>query len=265
MIESTLEKLVAEGLDPKLVAASLHRYEFQLREGSTGTTPKGLIQGIRAMDTLLYDGHPVDALRYEEPLKVLKDGATQGFFESLIQKCLLNNSHQALVIALPEPGLSEQKEQQTANALQTWKAVQSEETLVQVIAESEELEKRQGMPDSPEQLATIPLLDRKNLKIEPDFPVWQEKKLENQVTELTQELFTSKILYLSFYFDTHVVAQKDLPYLQLLTALLGRMDRIERPYSDLSNEINLRSGGLSFSHWAVGIKQMVAYTTHALQ
>lgn len=254
VIESTLEKLATDGLDPKLVAASLHRYEFQLREGSTGTTPKGLIQGIRAMDTWLYGGHPVDALRYEEPLKVLKDGATQGFFENLIKKCLLNNSHQALVIALPQPGLSEQKEKQSAEALQAWKAQQSEETLLQVIAESKELEKRQGAPDSPEQLATIPLLDRKDLKVEPDFPVWQEKKLENQVTELTQELFTSRILYLSLYFDTHIVEQKDVPYLQLVTALLGRMNTSRRPYSDLSNEINLRSGGLSFSHWAVGDK-----------
>ena len=254
VVFTTLEKIVKEGLSPKLIEASLHRQEFSLREGVTGSTPKGLIYGIRAMNTWLYDGHPADSLAYEVPLKTLKDGAKKGYFENLIQTYLLDNPHRSLVIAKPVLGLTEKMDGKVAQKLAQWKKEQTPETLEIIIQETKELNQRQTAPDSEENLNTIPLLKRSDLSEKPDFPQWQEKMLDDEMVEIRQELFTSGILYSSFAFDGWVIPQEDVAYVHLLSSLLGRMDTENYKYEDLSNEVNLRSGGLSFALYSWGDK-----------
>ena len=254
-ILTTLANLAQTGIDPKLIAGSLHRYEFQLREGVTGSTPKGLIYGIRAMNSWLYDGSPADSLTYEEQLNHLKKGATEGLFESLIEKYLLKNTHRALVVATPEAGLAEKRDQAMADKLQEWKKEQSKETLEKIIGETKELHRRQSEVDSEESLETIPLLKRSDLTQEADFPKWQETKRENGIVQLSQELFTSRILYLTLAFDGAVISDEEVPYVHLLTGLLARMNTSQYKYEDLSNEVNLCSGGLSFNLYAWGDKE----------
>lgn len=252
IIFETLKKLVAEGLNRDLVMASLHRQEFALREGVTGSTPKGLIYGIRCMNTWLYDKDPADSLRYEIALKSIKESIEKGFFEDLIQRFLLNNSHQALVWAIPSPGLLERKEKENIQKLSEWKSGLSKEELGVILSETEELNVRQKTPDPIENLNTIPLLKRSDMKKEADFPEWKETVLANQSVLLEQQLFTGKILYFSLSFDGKKIPQEDLGYLHLLSYLLGKISTQNYHYEDLSNKVNQRSGGMSFSLYSWG-------------
>ena len=247
IVFETLQNLVNNGLDAKLIKASLHRQEFSLREGVTGSTPKGLIYGIRIMNSWLYDGHPAEPLMYEGALQTLKEGATNGYFENLIQKYLLNNLHQALIIGRPNPGLSDKKEHEIAQALSEWKSRQSEEILFKIIDETKELHLRQNTPDLEENLNSIPLLRREDLNEEPTFPEWQEQELDSGIIRLNQTLFTNHILYFSLLFNAKTIPQDDIFYLHLLSVILGRMDTENYTYEALSNEVNSTSGGLSIS------------------
>lgn len=254
VIFDTLKKLAAEGLSRDLVMASLHRQEFALREGVTGSTPKGLIYGIRCMNTWLYEKDPADSLQYEVALKSIKEGVERGFFENLIQRFLLENSHQALVWALPSPGLLERKEKENVQKLSELKASFSKEELEVIISETEELNLRQETPDPIENLNTIPLLKRSDMKREADFPEWKETALSNQSVLLEQQLFTGKILYFSLSFDGKKIPQEDLGYFHLLSYLLGKVSTENYHYEDLSNKVNQRSGGMSFSLYGWGKK-----------
>ena len=53
--------------------------------------------------------------------------------------------------------------------------------------------------------------------------------------------------YLKVLFDTSRVPVQDLPYVGLLKAVLGYVDTARHTYGDLSSEIFLNSGGVSFS------------------
>ena len=68
------------------------------------------------------------------------------------------------------------------------------------------------------------------------------------ITVVRHDTFTSGIGYLKVLFDTSRVPVQDLPYVGLLKAVLGYVDTA-RPYSygDLSSEIFLNSGSVSFS------------------
>lgn len=70
---------------------------------------------------------------------------------------------------------------------------------------------------------------------------------ENNITLLHHNLFTNKIVYINMYFDISSVPQENIAYLSLLTSLLGKLSTEKHSYIDLSNEININSGGINFS------------------
>ena len=74
-----------------------------------------------------------------------------------------------------------------------------------------------------------------------------EIKVEDGVTVIHSNLFTSGIGYLKVLFDTSRVPVEDLPYVGLLKAVLGYVDTEHYSYGDLTSEIYLNSGGVSFA------------------
>ena len=55
VIESTLEKIVKEGIDPDALTAGINYHEFRYREADFGSYPKGLMYGLQMFDSWLYD------------------------------------------------------------------------------------------------------------------------------------------------------------------------------------------------------------------
>jgi len=110
VIKETLTKLADGGLDRTLIRAALNTIEFRLRESDFGTSPKGLIYGIRMMKMWLYDGAPETYLHYEDALRDLKDGLEKGYFEQLIREAFLENTHEALVTLAPSRTVGRERE-----------------------------------------------------------------------------------------------------------------------------------------------------------
>ncbi len=58
-------------------------------------------------------------------------------------------------------------------------------------------------------------------------------------------LFTNQIAYLMLAFDCKKVPDELLPYVGLLSSVLGLMDTHKHTYPELTNEININSGGIA--------------------
>ena len=168
IVRDVLSNMVRDGLDKTLLTGALNRTEFILREADFVGRPKGLIYGIRCMDTWLYDMDPLAALSYEGSLDVLRRGIDNGYFEGLIQKYILDNPYYALISLVPEPGLTERHDKALADKLAAYKASLSKEEIDAIVADSQALQKRQATPDSPEALETIPTLTRDDLEKKAD-------------------------------------------------------------------------------------------------
>ncbi|MDU2065273.1 MAG: insulinase family protein [Sporomusaceae bacterium] len=246
IVYETLEKLSQEGLDKKLVEASINIHEFQLREANFGNYPKGLIYNIKCMDSWLYGADPAVHLAFEAPLAKVKQALKQPYFEQMIQEKLLGNTHQAIVVVKPEKGLAETVNRAVKDKLAQYKAALSEAELETIIAQTEKLKERQLAPDSPEALKTIPLLSLADISRETEELPLSEKDL-NGAKLLLHPLFTNKIAYVNLYFDSAVVPESQLPYLFLLDSVLGKVSTEKYSYGELSNELNIHTGGVSFA------------------
>jgi Zn-dependent M16 (insulinase) family peptidase len=125
LVMDTLRKLADEGLDRTLMEASINLLEFRLRESDFGSAPKGLIYGIRIMKTWLYDGEPETYLGYESVLKEMKAGLDTGYFEDLIRRLFLNNTHRTLLTLAPSKTMAAEREAEQEKLLAKKKAAMS--------------------------------------------------------------------------------------------------------------------------------------------
>lgn len=245
IIEGELQRIVTEGFDPKAIEAALHYFEFRYKEADFGRYPKGLMWGLTAMDTWNYqDDAPFLYLEADKIYDSLKEKAKEGYFEALVEKYLLKNTHKTILIMYPQAGLTAEREQAFTEKMAQLKAKMTEEELKQIMADKEALDAYQDSQDTPEQLACIPLLKRSDLKKEIQGYVNELKEVQG-VRVLTHPLYTNGIAYVRMIFDTKNVPQELFPYISLLRACMGYMGTTKRSYGDLFNEINLVSGGIS--------------------
>ncbi len=243
LVARTLWDLVENGLDPKALRAGINNLEFRSREADFGPYPRGLMYGIQCFDSWLYGGDPLMHLKYEETFAFLKSQLDTGYFESLVKRYFLDNSHQAIVVMSPKPGLSEEREEALAARLESYKNSLSPEGVQQLIRETEELAAYQDEPSSPEALATLPRLGREDIG-HSIRKYCTEERLCGETPVMFHRTFTGGIAYLRFLFDARRVKPEEIPYLGLLRSVLCLVDTREHAYPDLCNEINIQTGGV---------------------
>lgn len=246
VVFETLETLVAKGIDKKSIEASINLKEFQLREADYQGYPKGLIYSMKCMDSWLYEESPFLHLGYEKTIEKVKAALTTDYFEKLIQKYLLENSHVSMLVVKPLKGMEEKKAEETRKELAEFKAGLTEQELESIIQTTKSLKERQLQPDSQEDLEKIPLLELEDIKKDAERLDISERE-EGDLKVLYFPVFTNKICYIDLYFDTCAVPQEKLPYLSILASVLGKVSTEKYYYEDLVNEINICTGGLRFN------------------
>lgn len=246
VVFNTLSNLVNNGIDKTLVESSINIKEFQLREAESDGYPKGLMYGIRCMDSWLYGEDPILHLEYEDVLAKVKSALTTDYFEKLIKEHIINNTHRSLVVVKPKKGLSEEKAEELNKKLADYKASLSETDINKIIENTRKLKERQETPDSQEVLESLPLLSLSDIDPKSEeLPLTEKDLLGLKV--LFHPIFTSGIGYVNLYFDSRTVPQDKLPYISLLSAVLGKIGTEKYGYEELSNIININTGGIRFS------------------
>ncbi|MGY0372703.1 insulinase family protein [Clostridium sp. JNZ J1-5] len=246
IVFNTLKNLSQNGIDKKLIEACINIKEFRLREGDTRNYPKGLLFYSKVMDSWLYDGEPLVHLEFENTLEKIKSALTTNYFEELIEKYLINADHGSLITLVPKPGLGDEKAEKLRNKLSEYKASLSDKELDELIAETNSLRERQTTPEKKEDLEKVPLLSLKDIAEKAEELILQERAIgENKV--LFHPMFTNKIAYIKFIFDIRTVDEAHIPYIGLLSGILGRIGTEKYSYADLSNEINIYTGGISYA------------------
>ena len=142
IIEETLQKLVKEGLNQDALLAGINSTEFRFREADYGQFPKGLLYGLQCMESWLFDDtKPFIHLECLDTLQFLREQMNTGYFENLIQKYLLDNTHGAVVAVVPKKGLNKVREEALAEKLAAYKATLSPQEIKKLVEQTHHLHK----------------------------------------------------------------------------------------------------------------------------
>lgn len=246
IIDLTLKKVVAEGFDKKLIEGAINIWEFTLREADYGYRPKGLAYGLQAMTSWLYEGDPMVFMNYSKDIEVIKAALASNYFEKLIEKYFLNNTHSSVAVVIPEKGLETKLENELLEKLMKIKNNMTHQALDQITQDEKKLEKYHQTPDTKETLEQIPMLELVDIERKArQLPI--EIIDKNNYKLLYHLMNTNKIVYLSMIFDSTTIQQKDIPYISLLATILGKISTQNYNYDQLSNEISIYTGGIGFA------------------
>ncbi len=244
VIRSALEGQVQQGIHKKSLMAGLNSYEFRYREADFGSFPKGLLLGIKCLDSWLYDeAQPFLHLEELETIEFLKKQVDTGYFEGLVQKYFLENTHASVVIAEPKYGLNTEKEEALAKKLSAYKASLSKEELQEMVDFTHHLRQYQEEPSRPEDLEKIPTLSRSDIKKTGEKLYIREHQAAG-TKMLCHDIDTNGIAYFSLMFGFQGLPEEDIPYLGILKSVLGYVDTEHYNFRELANEINLHTGGI---------------------
>ncbi len=252
IINDTLTDIIENGFDEKVLKGAINHFEFKLKEANYGRYPKGLMYGLNAFNSWLYDdGQPFNYLKFNEVFDFLKSKIQSSYYTDIISKYILNNTHKTIVTGVPKKGLNREKDGQLAKKLNDYKASLSKEEIKELVRKTNELLNYQSEPSTKEELEKIPMLKREDIGKE-------AMKLRNHETEIEgvkliqHEIPTNGIAYLGYYFMLDKVPTALLPYIALLANIYKEVDTKKRTYGELANEIDIVSGGIGFSTNVIG-------------
>ena len=248
LILATLAKLAAEGFDPDMVEAAINSIEFVMRENNTGSFPRGLSLFMRSLRAWTYGRDPIEPLGYELPLAVVKSrlAADPMFLSKLIQTYVLDNRHQLSVLLNPDPDRSRRMETEEKERLAAVKAAMTPAQIEEVIEKTRLLKARQEAPDSPEDLAKLPMLKLRDLDTQ-NKPIPREVVEREQGRIVYHDLFTNGIVYLRVGFDLKSLPQELLPYSEFFGRAMLEMGTEREDYVKLSQRIGRKTGGIGYT------------------
>ncbi|MCD7866471.1 MAG: insulinase family protein [Clostridiales bacterium] len=255
IIRTVLTEQVKEGMNRTTLLAAINRAEFTFREADFGRFPKGLMFGLQMMDSWLYDDaqpflHMDEIHIYQE----LREKLSDGYFENLIQTYLLDNSHASILRVMPKKGLNAQKDQTLREKLNTYRDSLSESEIQDLIRDTKALAAYQEEPSPREDLDKIPLLSRDDMK-KISEPYSNVEETVDKIPYLWHDYDTNGIIYLDLLFGANHIPEEQVPYLEILCSLLGRLDTEDYSFLDLTNEIYLYTGGI---HAEANVSAVVA-------
>lgn len=246
VIRDTLTKIAEDGIDKKAVTAGINYYEFRFREADFSSYPKGLMYGLDILSSWLYDDtKPFCEVQLLEGFEFLKKALEEGYFEDLIRKYLLDNTHGAILSLVPEKGLAAKRDKELEEKLENYRKSLSDEELTRMVENTKALEAYQEAEEAPEALTCIPMLSREDIKKEITGLTNEEHYVDDSLF-LYHDVCTNGIGYADLLFEIHDFDVNTVHYLGLLKSVLGAVDTENYSYGELFNEVNARTGGISY-------------------
>lgn len=262
IINDELAKYVEQGLNKRSLLAAINRFEFKHKEANFGRHPKGLMLGLNTFSAWLHDDAlALDAFTLNYVFDELKEAVETDYFEQLIKDYLLENNHKTYAMLAPKKGLNAQKEAEVAKKLAAYKATLTDSQIEDIKAKALHLKEYQSEPSPAKDLEKIPMLAIDDIDK-------QARKLKNEFSEIemvkvvSHDIFTNGISYLSLNFEVTDLELEKLPYVALLTEIFKDVDTANYSYNDLTNEINLHTGGIGFSSAVAACAGMNEYKAH---
>jgi presequence protease len=242
IVLATLKEVVQKGLDKKAVEGAINRTEFQLREGNDAQ--KGITYNFQILPGWFFADDPFLTLEYEKPLAKVKTALETQYLESVIQKYIIDNPHALFLTLEPKPGMEKENSAKSDAELEKYKSSLSKKAKEQLVKETKELVEHQRREDTPEAIATIPLLERKDISPKAQWYDVQEKRIAD-VPVLYHEEFTNGVVYTRMLFDMQALPTELIPYAALLSEVLGSQNTEKYSYGDLDIALNIYTGGFN--------------------
>jgi Zn-dependent M16 (insulinase) family peptidase len=246
LVMGELRRLAQEGIPKGEIEAALLFMEFSQREVKRSGGPFSLVWMRRSLRAWLHGSRPWESLLLVPSIEKIKQQLAENsrYFESLIQKYLLDNPHRALVTVEPQEDFLPKQEAQLAERLARTEQGLNKADRQLIIDKAAALEKLQSEGDSPEALATIPHLSKKDLSPEPEKIPRQLEDLAG-LPALYHDIYTNGISYIDLAFPLDILPLEDYQWLPFFTRAVISVGLPGMDYAEVSSLLARTVGGFN--------------------
>ncbi|NLC70043.1 MAG: peptidase M16 [Desulfuromonadaceae bacterium] len=160
VILDTLERSAVQGFTPSRIESAIHQLELAHREVTGDAYPYGLQLLMRLIGPWLHGDDPLTPLHFAEDIREIRRQVENGpFFENLIRRYLLENSHRVSLLLKPDEEEEQRQQEATERFLRERLQKMSPQERREIVAEAEELKSSQERFDDVSCLPTLELDD----------------------------------------------------------------------------------------------------------
>lgn len=246
LVMDTLRKCVKDGIPKAQVQGALTRFQ-----AANLNINKDYV--IELLDDILaswhYSDDPFLFLRQSEQLPKLQELLDKNprYLEDLIQKWLLDNPRRVRLELRPDATLKQRQDKiladKMAKKFATWSQAKKAKTEVY----QKRLQQIATTPDTPEALATIPVLRREDLPSAPTRLNYEDGRFANGLKFRKSTDFANGLSRLNLTFDASDLPTDLLDYLQFFLILFPKMGTIDKSYDVRAEEWGLNGSEFQMS------------------
>ncbi|MDX1708871.1 MAG: insulinase family protein, partial [Desulfobacterales bacterium] len=243
IIFKTLTHLVKKGIDKQLIESAIHQIEFHRKEITNTPYPYGIKLLLAFTGPLLHGGDPVKILKFDDDLKKLRKLMDRGpFFENLIEKRLLNNSHRIRLTMVPDQQMEQNEALRVQAELDRIKAKLSRAALGKIQQDSKSLQQLQETKDD---VSVLPTLEREDIPA--SVPIVKESQYEPSSATTVYRQPTSGIFYFAASAGAGRLDQKLVPWAPFFCYALTRCGTASHDYTQMARRIDAYTGGIGMA------------------
>ena len=243
LMRQTAARLADEGLDKRDLYAAINHYEYQTKDVRE---PQALIRCIESFNSWLYGGDPLMYLDHSGLFDALRGMVENGGFETLLREFFADPSGCALLVSSPSKDvtrdLQASEDRRIAEATADWTENDKEENR----RLNAGLLEWQSTPDTPEQTATIPVLDLDEIDRDPSY-VDTQVRVINGVTVLSHDINTNGIVHETLYFKLTDLDSSSLTRFASCTGMFTNLPTDKYSVVELQREMKNTLGRFSVS------------------
>ena len=253
LIVNTLAQIADIEIDKEKVEAAFQQITYDYQE----ITPRFSFQLMeRVVNTWIYEKEPTLFLQMGAVLSAIRQRWEQNprIFNELIRERLLDNPHQLTTVLTPDAGMLAHLHASEETRLTAIRSQLTDEQMRQIAADAAELERLNGQPNSPEDLAKLPQLHVSDLPDKPlHIPTTVERVSERPL--LRNDVFSNGVNYLVLNFDLQGLPEHLWQYLPRYTDAIGKLGAGNLNYEQVAQHTASVTGGLDC---------FPSFSTHAL-
>ena len=242
-IFSEIKNIINNGITTDKFKAAINNIYFNYAEGDFHNFPKGLYYILSSLDSYLYGEDINIFLEYKNSFDILmkEDLSNENnIFIKKLKEFFIDNEKVCINVLKPKKGLITENEENLKKLLLDRKNSLSNEDIDKLIKETEDLKKYQMFSDDEEKLKVIPRLKVSDIEKNKKFLNYS---VENHILKTFEN--TNGIAYIGIKFPLENLTIEEIFSLSLLNIILSKVDLSSMSYQQLSDFIDLNTGGLN--------------------
>lgn len=243
IITDVLVNLVTKRIDPEIIESAIHQIEFSKKEVTNAPYPYGIKLLLSFAGTWFHGGEPENILQINNYLEQIRAKIRkEHFFENMIKKYFLNNSHKAVLKLVPDKMLAQKEQKRVEEELAEIKKRLKPDELGKIIKDAKELKKRQ---EQKENLSCLPTLELED--IPPSVRIVKEEDSFAHLPGVFYNQPTAGIFYFSLAAGTGILEKRLIRLVPFFCRAFTRVGTAIHDYTEMARRIDRYTGGIGLS------------------